>query len=88
MSQTEALLRCADAYCEARSIARPTLSGIVFRDSRTLDRVAAGGSLTVRNLERCMQWLSNNWPQGHDWPQGIPRPTRTPRPAPAGRDAA
>lgn len=75
MILTDALLLCADTYCGARKIRRPTLSGLVFKDSRTLDRVAAGGSLTVRNFEWCMTWMSKNWPADLAWPQGVERPS-------------
>lgn len=77
MSMTDDLLTCARAYCEARQIALPTLSGLVLRDSRTFDRVAAGGSMTVRNMERSMQWLSDHWPAAHPWPVHIVRPIKS-----------
>ena len=73
------LLRCADAYCNARGIARSTLSTLLVNDSRTLDRVAAGGSLTVRNWQRCMLWFAMNWPAGTPWPAGIAPPQPSPR---------
>ena len=77
MSMTDDLLTCARAYCEARQIALPTLSGLVLRDSRTFDRVAAGGSMTVRNMERSMQWLSDHWPDDRAWPAHVVRPSKS-----------
>lgn len=77
MDLGRSLLLCADVYCQARNITRPTLSGRVFKDSRTLDRVANGGSLTVRSYQRCMTWLADNWPDGADWPADVDRPGTT-----------
>ncbi len=71
---TDRLLLIADRYCAATSLARPTVSALILKDSRTLGRVASGGSLTVRNYERCMAWFSAHWPDGLEWPAGVERP--------------
>ncbi|RVT99075.1 hypothetical protein EOD42_02920 [Rhodovarius crocodyli] len=68
------LIRCADAYCAAKGIARATLSTLLMNDGRSLERVAIGGSLTVRIWQRSMSWLSANWPDGEPWPDGVARP--------------
>ena len=78
MALTDDLMRCAEAYCEARKIALPTLSTQILNDGRTFDRIVAGGSLTVRNFERCMVWLSARWPDDTAWPEGIERPNLIP----------
>jgi len=83
MALTDDLLRCAESYCEARKIALPTLSTQILNDGRTFDRIAAGGSLTVRNFERCMVWLSAHWPDDTAWPEGIERPDPIPASTPA-----
>ncbi len=67
------LLIAADGYCEATGYARATLSTMLFSDNKTLDRVANGGSLTVRNFEHAMRWLVTHWPAGRKWPQGVMR---------------
>lgn len=74
MTLEQALIVCSDAYCQAKGIARSTLSTQMLNESRTLDRVASGGSLTVRNWQRCMAWLSAAWPKGVLWPEGVERP--------------
>lgn len=74
MDLSQTLLRCVDAYCQAKNLARPTVSAQIVRDSRAFDRVAAGGSITIRNFEKSMRWLSDNWPDGLDWPSGVDRP--------------
>jgi hypothetical protein len=74
MTMEKDLIRCADAYGQAMKISRPTLSTMLVNESRMLDRVAHGGSLTVRNWQWCMRWLSHAWPPSLLWPQGIVRP--------------
>lgn len=80
MSTATELLACVDAYCAARKIARPTLSGRLLKDSRTLDRVAAGGGMNILNFDACMSWLSAHWPDDVPWPDGVrPREVFLPR---------
>lgn len=74
MDLAQTLLRCSDVYCEAKNLARPTVSAQILRDSRAFDRVASGGSITIRNFERALQWFSDHWPADVTWPDGIPRP--------------
>lgn len=76
MALTDDLLSVLRTYCEARKIALPTLSTRILNDGRALSKVAAGtGTLTMRNYDRCMVWLSTNWPDGVAWPAGVARPT-------------
>jgi hypothetical protein len=85
MALIDDLLVVSKAYCDARKIVLPTLSAMMLRDSRTLDRLAAGASsITVRNFERCMDWLASNWPADTAWPEAVPRPfpSTTALPAP------
>lgn len=77
MNLAEILLRCADAYGEAKKLARPTVSALILRDSRVFDRVDRGGSISIRNFERAMQWFSDHWPDATPWPDGIDRPARS-----------
>jgi len=74
MDLAQTLLRCVDRYCEARKLARATVSTLALNDGRTFDRVASGGSITIRNYEKSMRWLSANWPADVAWPAGVPRP--------------
>lgn len=74
MNLASSLLRVSDAYCEAKDLARPTVSALILKDSRAFDRVADGGSITIRNYERAMQWFSNHWPQDLPWPREVSRP--------------
>ncbi len=76
MTPTEQLLTLSRSYCAARGISERTASGIIFRDSRTIVRVQNGGSLTMRNFERAMDWFRGNWPSGHPWPLAEVNPRR------------
>ena len=77
MSLITSLISVADAFCLARTIVRATLSSTMLADHRVLDRVARGGSMTTRNYERAMQWMSDRWPDGAIWPADVPRPEPT-----------
>lgn len=78
MALSDDLLTVLRAYCEARKIALPTLSTRILNDGRALSKLASGtGTLTMRNYDRCMDWLSVNWPEGVQWPEGVSRPTPT-----------
>lgn len=77
MSLTEALLLVAGTYCQAERCELSTLSTWALNDGQSLPRVRDGGSLTVKNWERAMLWLSANWPdpapKGCAWPFQVPR---------------
>jgi hypothetical protein len=74
MDLAQQLLFVADTYAEHRRVSRTTVSGEIFRDSRVLDRIASGKSLTVRNYEKAMIWLSDRWPDETPWPGSALRP--------------
>jgi len=74
MELTEKLSKLTDAYCEARGVSVATVSGIIFKNSRTLPRVKSGGDLKTRSYQRAVAWLSDNWPHNAAWPDGIARP--------------
>ncbi|QBL93117.1 MULTISPECIES: hypothetical protein [Komagataeibacter] len=71
MTLTLRLLALSEAYCEAKGIALATLSGYALRDSRTLPRLRNGGSITLRNCERVIEWISKNWPTDKAKPDGL-----------------
>ncbi|GBQ45039.1 hypothetical protein AA18890_2347 [Komagataeibacter europaeus LMG 18890] len=74
MELTEKLSKLTDAYCEARGVSVATVSGIIFKNSRTLPRVKSGGDLKTRSYHRAVSWISNNWPSDKEWPSDIERP--------------
>jgi hypothetical protein len=67
------LIFLARSLSAIRGVGISTISGEIFKDSRTLDRVLSGGSLTVRNFEKAMRWFSSRWPTEQAWPQNVMR---------------
>ena len=67
------LMRLGGIFAEARGIALASLGTYMVRDACFFDRVR-NGRVTVRRVERALQWLSDNWPDGCEWPADIPRP--------------
>lgn len=74
MQLVRSLMTLTDAYCAARGVSAATVSGIIFKNSRTLPRIRNGGDLATRNYERAVRWFGQNWPEGHDWPISSERP--------------
>lgn len=73
MELTERLLKLTDTYCAARGVSDATVSGIIFKNSRTIPRIRRGGDVTTRNYSRAVGWFSHNWPDDHAWPPAIER---------------
>jgi len=74
MKLAQSLMTLTDAYCVARGVSAATVSGIIFKNSRVLPRIRAGGDLATRNYEKALRWYREHWPEGHEWPL----PERTP----------
>lgn len=68
------VLAAAKAYAAAVGIGMSTASWRVFGDTKKLAAIEAGGDLYTGRARDAMQWLSDNWPDGHDWPADITRP--------------
>ncbi|CAI3953919.1 unnamed protein product [Commensalibacter communis] len=74
MNMIDKLLTLCSGYCESRKIVFPTLSTLIFNSGTTLSRLQNGGSITVRNYEHAVEWLSDHWPEDQQWPDYIERP--------------
>lgn len=79
MTLREQLLFISKSFLDAPRDGRPPkgkggLSRILFKDGKTIDRVASGGDISTANFERCMAWFSANWPASAPWPVEVPRP--------------
>lgn len=72
------LLRLTGSFCGAQGIAESTLSTRLFFDGKRIGSIRAGGDVGARRLERAVQWLSDNWPDGAEWPEDVPRPCVSP----------
>ncbi len=58
MDLTAELLAKAELHCERAGISKARLATIVVNDGKFFDRVAAGGSLTVKTYERFMAFFA------------------------------
>jgi hypothetical protein len=68
------LLRCAEAYAQARGIGLPTLARMSAGDWRFFDRLRDDEkTFTARKYDEVVDWFSRNWPDGVDWPHGVGR---------------
>ncbi|MDI2091596.1 hypothetical protein [Commensalibacter oyaizuii] len=76
MKMIDKLLTLCFKYCEFRKITIVTLSIYIFNYSRTLNNLKNGGTITVRNYERAVEWLSDHWPENYPWPDFIQRPVK------------
>jgi len=71
------LVVVATAYANLTGNSLTTVARNMAGNRYLFQRIAAGNSLTCANWERCMQWLSDNWPDRKAWPKGITRPEKT-----------
>ena len=67
------LLRLSKRYAGARAISLSRLGGLAVANSTLFTRLESG-RVTVRTLNRLVQYLSDHWPEGLAWPDDIPRP--------------
>lgn len=68
MKLVKELLTLTDDFCKARGVSEATVSGIIFKNSRVLPRIRAGGDLATRNYEKALSWFRSNWPDRVKWP--------------------
>lgn len=78
MNAIEMLLRVADAYAAARSLSESRVSTLVFGEGTRLAHLRRGGEMGARRVERGLEWLSANWPDGAAWPAEVVRPFAKP----------
>jgi hypothetical protein len=46
----------------------------MFGDTKKIAQLEAGKDIQVTRLEKAIQWLSDNWPEGAEWPREVMRP--------------
>jgi len=52
------LLARVDRFCQRTGMSKARLATIVVNDGKFFDRIAAGGSTTVKTYERFVAWLA------------------------------
>ena len=77
MNAIASLLSVIDAFGSARDISDARASTLIFNDGSKVKQLREGKDIGVRTLDRSLQWLSNNWPDGAVWPSDVPRPAPT-----------
>lgn len=70
------LIALADVYQAAKPMPDTTLSHRVFKDSKKLAAMRAGGDITTGRYEEALRYFADNWPDGVDWPTDVPHPAR------------
>ena len=73
MDTTESVVSLCKLYMAVRHIAGSTLCREATGNSTVWQRLPAG-RVTIRTIDRLVQYLSDNWPAGLAWPSDIPRP--------------
>ena len=68
------LITLIRSFAAARGISVSYASRLLTGSGDTVDRVAAGASITARRAETILRRASERWPDGCAWPDGIPRP--------------
>lgn len=70
----ELLITLIRSFAAACGISVSYASRLLTGSGDTVDRVAAGASITARRAETILRRASERWPDSHPWPAGIPRP--------------
>ena len=68
------LITLIRSFAEARGLSVSYASRLLTGSGDTVDRVAAGASITARRAETIVRRAAQNWPADRAWPADIPRP--------------
>ena len=75
MTDTESgLLDLLGLFAAHSELSVSTVSRLALGSGDVPNRLLAGGTITVRRLDRGLQYLSDNWPEGVQWPDHTARP--------------
>lgn len=73
MYSIQSVLFLSRRYAGARNIEMSTLGRHAAGNSKLFERLTHG-RVTIRTVDRVVQYLSDHWPEGLEWPADIPRP--------------
>ena len=68
------LITLIRSFADARGLSVSYASRLLTGSGDTVDRVAAGASVTARRAETIVRRAAQSWPADRAWPAGIPRP--------------
>lgn len=75
MTLREQLAGLIEAFSEASGLSISRVSTLIFGGGHRATRLIAGETdVNTATYERAVQYMSDNWPEGHPWPGSIPRP--------------
>lgn len=74
MLEISHLLLVVDAYRIATNVPDTTVSNRLFKDTKKIANLRAGGELYVGRFNDALRWFDANWPEGAVWPAGVLRP--------------
>lgn len=76
MTTTERrLLDVLELFAAHSGLSISTASRMALGSGDVPARLLAGGTITVRRMDRGLQHMSDNWPEAVPWPDHTPRPT-------------
>lgn len=76
MSRTmnsQTIINLATLYALHTGRRLSTLGAYVVNDGKFFDRLAAGGSCTMKTAEKVVRYFDSRWPDDLAWPHDIPR---------------
>ena len=75
MTDTESrLLALMKLFATHTDLSISTVSRLALGSGDAAARLATGSTITVRRMDRGLQYLSDNWPEGVPWPDHTARP--------------
>lgn len=76
MVDIKQFFKLVEAYAELTGLAEATISKRLFNDQKRISmlRDDEGRDVGIRKVEKAVEWLSDNWPDGEKWPKDLPRP--------------
>lgn len=74
----QALFLLVETYCAHAGIAEATLSSQLFSDGKRLKALRGGADMGVRRMDKAIDWLNENWPDGCAWPENVARAAKVP----------
>lgn len=82
------LMLLAAAFEAATGTSPKTIGKRALNDNTFFSRLETGHGFTIRTFDRCVEWLSANWPEDCEWPIDIERPASALSPFPIEAGAA
>lgn len=72
----DGLVKVVEAHAARTGTLLSSVGRYAVADGRLFERLEAGGSLTVRQWGRVLQWVFDRWPVTEPWPADVVRPAK------------